>query len=127
MAVNNTTGSFASMEFPMAFSRQDSFPLDKSSVSLSDAQTYAQTSPLAYVGQVIAVVVDGTATIYQIKNTAGDLEALASGDFEGNVEAVLATQIASDTEVTEMLNEVFGTNDAEGCRGLIIHTNDRRI
>ena len=114
MAVNNTTGSFASMEFPMAFSRQDSFPLDKSSVygSLSDA--YAQTSPLAYVGQVIAVVVDGTATIYQIKNTAGDLEALASGDFEGNVEAVLATQIASDTEVTEMLNEVFGTNDAEG-------------
>ena len=69
MAVNNTTGSFASMEFPMAFSRQDSFPLDKSSVygSLSDAQTYAQTSPLAYVGQVIAVVVAGTATIYQIK------------------------------------------------------------
>ena len=116
MAVNHTTGSFASMEFPMAISRQDSFPLDKSSVysSLSDAQTYAQTSPLAYVGQVIAVVVDGTATIYQIKNTAGDLEALASGDFEGNVEAVLATQIASDTEVTEMLNEVFGTNDAEG-------------
>ena len=76
MAVNNTTGSFASMEFPMAFSRQDSFPMDKSSVygSLSAAQTYAQTSPLAYVGQVIAVVVDGTATIYQIKNTAGDLE-----------------------------------------------------
>ena len=112
MAVNNTTGSFASMEFPMAFSRQE----DRSSVygSLSDAQAYAKTSPLAYVGQVIAVVVDGTATIYQIKNTAGDLEALASGDFEGNVEAVLATQIASDTEVAEMLNEVFGTNDAEG-------------
>ena len=99
MAVNNTTGSFASMEFPMAFSRQDS---------------YAQTSPLAYVGQVIAVVVDGTATIYQIKNTAGDLEALASGDFEGNVEAVLATQVASDAEVAEMLNEVFGADDAEG-------------
>ncbi len=116
MAVNNTTGSFASMEFPMAFSRQDSFPLDKSSVysSLSDAQTYAQTSPLAYVGQVIAVVVDGTATIYQIKNTAGDLEEKASGDYAGNEEAKHAPPIASDTEVTEMLNEVFGTNDAEG-------------
>ena len=60
------------------------------------------------------MVVDGTATIYQIKNTAGDLEALASGDFEGNVEAVLATQIASDTEVAEMLNEVFGASAAEG-------------
>ena len=116
MAINNTTGSFPFMEFPMAFSRQDSFPLDKTSVygSLEEAQTYAQTSPLAYVGQVLSVVVDGTATIYQIKSTAGGREALASGDFEGNVEAVLATQIASDTEVAEMLNEVFGTNDAEG-------------
>ena len=116
MAINNTTGSFPFMEFPMAFSRQDSFPLDKTSVygSLEAAQTYAQTSPLAYVGQVLSVVVDGTATIYQIKNTAGDLEALASGDFEGNVEAVLATQIASDTEVAEMLNEVFGASAAEG-------------
>ena len=116
MAVNGSDKSFAKMEFPLGMKRQDAFPLDKSSVygSLSDAQTYAQTSPLAYVGQVIAVVVDGTATIYQIKNTAGDLEALASGDFEDNVEAVLATQIASDAEVTEMLDEVFGTNDAEG-------------
>ena len=46
MAINNTTGSFPFMEFPMAFSRQDSFPLDKTSVygSLEAAQTYAQTS-----------------------------------------------------------------------------------
>ena len=126
MAVNNTTGSFASMEFPMAFSRQDSFPLDKSSVygSLSEAQTYAQTSPLAYVGQVIAVVVDGTATIYQIKNTAGDLEALASGDFEGNVEAVLATQIASDTEVTEML---MGTDVAPRRDFIYKHAHEAEI
>ena len=116
MAVNNTTGSFASMEFPMAFSRQDSFPLDKSSVygSLSDAQTYAQPSPLAYVGQVIAVVVDGTATIYQIKNTAGDLEALGTGNLEGDVGSIVDARVASDAEVAEMLNEVFGTNDAEG-------------
>lgn len=116
MAVNGSDKSFAKMEFPLGMKRQDAFPLDDSSVfySMSEAQTYAQSNPTAYVGQVISVVVDGTATIYQIKNTAGDLEALASGDFEGNVEAVLATQIASDTEVTEMLNEVFGTSDAEG-------------
>ena len=116
MAINGSDKSFSKMEFPLGMKRQDAFPLDDSSVfySMSEAQTYAQSNPTAYVGQVISVVVDGTATIYQIKNTAGDLEALASGDFEGNVEAVLATQIASDTEVTEMLNEVFGTNDAEG-------------
>ena len=29
MAINNTTSDFAFMEFPMAFSRQDGFPLDK--------------------------------------------------------------------------------------------------
>ena len=58
MAINNTTSDFAFMEFPMAFSRQDGFPLDKTCVygSLAAAQTYAQTSPLAYVGQVLAVV-----------------------------------------------------------------------
>ena len=116
MAVNNTTGSFASMEFPMAFSRQDSFPLDKTCVygSLEDAKAYAQTSPLAYVGQVISVVVDGTATIYQIKNTAGDLEPLGTGDLEGDVEAIVTANVASDAEVAEMLNEVFGADDAEG-------------
>ena len=49
MAINNTTSDFAFMEFPMAFSRQDGFPLDKTCVygSLAAAQTYAQTSPLA--------------------------------------------------------------------------------
>ena len=116
MAVNNTTGSFASMEFPMAFSRQDSFPLDRSSAygSLSDAQAYAKTSPLAYVGQVIAVVVGGTATIYQIKNTAGDPEALASAALEGKGGVGLDTQSAADTAGAGRLNEVFGTNDAEG-------------
>lgn len=106
MAINNTTSDFAFMEFPMAFSRQDGFPLDKTSVygSLEAAQTYAQTSPLAYVGQVLSVVVDGVSTAYQIKNTAGDLEPLGSA----------AVDVASDAEVTEMITDVFdtGENDA---------------
>lgn len=105
MAINNTTSDFAFMEFPMAFSRQDGFPLDKTSVygSLEAAQTYAQTSPLAYVGQVLSVVVDGVSTTYQIKNTAGDLEPLGSA----------AVDIASDTEVDEMFDEVFGSEQSE--------------
>ncbi|MDO4360357.1 MAG: hypothetical protein Q4C28_12675 [Escherichia coli] len=104
MAKNNTTDNFASMEFPMAFSRQDSFPLDKTSVygSLADAQTYAQTSPLAYVGQILSVVVDGVSTAYQIKNTAGDLEALGAS----------AVSVAPDSDVTEMLEDVFGPDEA---------------
>lgn len=104
MAINNTTSDFAFMEFPMAFSRQDSFPLDKTGVysSYSEAQTYAQTSPLAYVGQVLAVVENGEAKQYQIKDTAGTLEPLGGlGDMG----------VATDTEVQEMLSEVFSDDD----------------
>lgn len=99
MAVNNTTSDFAFMEFPMAFSRQDGFPLDKTSVygSYEKAHTYAKTSPLAYVGQVLAVVENGNSTTYQIKNAAGDLEPLGSA----------AVNVATDQEVNEMLEEIF--------------------
>ena len=105
MAIDNTTSSFAFMEFPMAFSRQDGFPLDKSSVfySVVEAETYAQTSPLAYVGQHISVVVDGVSTAYQIKNAAGELEPMGAA----------AVSVASDTEVEEMFDEVFGADQSE--------------
>lgn len=103
MAIDNTTSNFAFMEFPMAFSRQDGFPLDKTSVygSLTEAETYAQTSPLAYVGQVLSVVVDGEATVYQIKDAAGTLEPLGAD----------AMEVATDPEVEEMMDEVFGTDE----------------
>ena len=112
MAVNNTTGSFASMEFPMAFSRQDGFPLDKTSVygSYEKAHTYAKTSPLAYVGQVLAVVENGNSTTYQIKNTAGDLEPLGTGDLAGDVDALLAAQRATDEEIQAAIGEVYPEN-----------------
>ena len=116
MAINNTEKTFSSMEFPLSMKRQDAFALDPTCVwsSLEEAQDYAKTNPTAYIGQVISVVVDGTATIYQIKNTAGDLEALGTGNLEGDVGSIVDARVASDAEVAEMLNEVFGTNDAEG-------------
>lgn len=115
MAINNTEKDFAYMEFPMAFSRQDGFPLDKTSVygSLEEAQTYAQTSPLAYVGQVLSVVVDGVSTTYQIKNTEGELEPLGTGDLEGDVGAVIDGKVATDGEVAEMISEIFGSAEPE--------------
>ena len=116
MAINGSDKNFSKMEFPLGMKRQDAFPLDDSSVfySMSEAQTYAQSNPTAYVGQVISVVVDGTATIYQIKNTVGDLEALGTGDLEGDVGSIVDSRVASDAEVAEMLNEVFGADGAEG-------------
>jgi hypothetical protein len=106
MAINGSDKSFAFMEFPLSMSRQDGFPLDKSSVfySVTEAETYAQTSPLAYVGQHISVVVDGVSTAYQIKNTSGELEPLGSA----------AVSVATDDEVEEMFGEVFGTDANSG-------------
>ena len=116
MAVNGSDKSFAKMEFPLGMKRQDAFPLDDSSVfySLEDAQAYAQSNPTAYVGQILSVVVNGESTAYQIKNAAGDLDPLGTGDMDEDLDAYFEANTATDEEVQEMLNEVFGTNDAEG-------------
>lgn len=99
MAVNNTAKAYSNMEFPLSMKRQDAFALDPTCVwpSLAEAQNYAKTNPTAYIGQVLSVVADGTATAYTIKNAAGDLAPL--GDA--------AVDIATDSEVSEMLSEVF--------------------
>ena len=79
--------SFPFMEFPLSISRQDAFPLDRYSVfsSLSEAQTYAQTSPVAYVGQILAVLDNGTATFYGISNITGALTPLSGGGGTGGI------------------------------------------
>ena len=54
------------------------------------------------MGQVLAVVENGEAKQYQIKDTAGTLEPLGGlGDMG----------VATDTEVQEMLSEVFSDDD----------------
>lgn len=104
MAINNTLKSYSKMEFPLSMQRQDAFSLDASSVwdSLETAQTYAQTDPTAYVGQIIAVVVNGVAEQYQIKNTAGDLSPIGG---------VTEHDVATEAECEEMLDDVFGTSE----------------
>ena len=99
MAVNNTTKKYSGMEFPLAMKRQDAFALDPTCVwpTLADAQSYAKTNPTAYVGQMLSVVVNGTATPYVIQNANGDLAPLGAS----------AVDIATDSEVSEMLSEVF--------------------
>lgn len=93
MAVNNTAKAYSNMEFPLSMKRQDAFALDPTCVwpSLAEAQNYAKTNPTAYIGQVLSVVADG------IKNAAGDLAPLGAA----------AVDIATDSEVSEMLSEVF--------------------
>ena len=107
MAVN--IGDYAKMEFPMAMTRQGAFPLDSTSVftSLGDAQNYARYDPRAYVGQLIAVIVDGESTTYEISNTNGDLNRMSGGG------SISDENIASDVEVGEMLDEIFSKDQTE--------------
>ena len=103
MAVNNTAMTYANMEFPLAMKRQDAFALDETAVwpSMETAQAYAKTNPTAYIGQLLSVIVDGVATPYVIQNAAGDLAPLGAASVD----------IATDSEVSEMLSEVFPTDN----------------
>lgn len=103
MAVNNTLKAYSDMEFPLAMKRQDAFALDETAVwpSMETAQAYAKTNPTAYIGQLLSVIVDGAATPYVIQNAAGDLAPLGAASVD----------IATDSEVSEMLSEVFPTDN----------------
>ena len=71
------------MAMPLAMNRLEPQPLDSTSVwySLEEAQSYAQTNGAAYVGQILSVVNEsgGSATAYQIIDTAGTLQEIGTG------------------------------------------------
>ena len=107
MAVIKKDNSY--MEFPLQISRQYGGPIDRYSVfySMEDATSYATTSPLSYVGQIISVVDEAaqTSTAYQISNTAGDLVEVGKGAnkpmlFVADESAMLALQ---DIEVGQQV------------------------
>ena len=59
-----------------SYQRKSAVPLEYYSLfnSLDEAKQYAQTNPVAYVGQIITVVEDSVVKNYSIINTTGDLE-----------------------------------------------------
>lgn len=56
-------------EYPNSFKRQGAFPLERFSLfdSLSSAEEYATTNPIAYAGQVINVVDNATSAVSTYK------------------------------------------------------------
>ena len=76
MAVINKNGDFMAM--PLGFKRGNPIALDTSAVwySYEEMSTYAASSPIAYVGQILSLVDEGTnkATAYMIMDTAGTLQ-----------------------------------------------------
>lgn len=84
MALINKSNAF--MEFPLQIARQYNGPIERYSVfyDLDSATTYASTNPLAYVGQIIAVVDENAneSVAYIISNTDGDLVEIGSGSSQ---------------------------------------------
>lgn len=94
MAVINK--DIAYMALPLSIRRGNPFPIDEYSVWYDQTQmeTYAQTSPVAYVGQIVTLVNESESTVeaYMIQNAAGNLVKLASttasGDLTADVQAL---------------------------------------
>ena len=95
MAVINK--DIAYMALPLSIRRGNPFPVDEYSVwyDMGELTTYATTSPVAYVGQIVTLVNEGESTVeaYMIQNAAGNLMKLASTTASGDLtEDVLELQ-----------------------------------
>lgn len=95
MAVINK--DIAYMALPLSIRRGNPFPIDEYSVwyDMEKLTTYAQSSPVAYVGQVVTLVneEENTVEAYMIQNAAGNLMKLASTTASGDLtEDVLELQ-----------------------------------
>ena len=87
MAVINK--DIAYMALPLSIRRGNPFPIDEYSVwyDMEELTTYAQSSPVAYVGQVVTLVneEENTVEAYMIQNAAGNLMKLASTTASGDL------------------------------------------
>lgn len=89
MAVINK--DIAYMALPLSIRRGNPFPIDEYSVwyDMDALTTYATTSPVAYVGQIVTLVDEAKSTVeaYMIQNAAGTLMKLASTTTSGDLTA----------------------------------------
>lgn len=87
MAVINK--QIAYMALPLSIRRGNPFPIDEYSVWYDKAamENYAQTSPVAYVGQILSLVNETESTVeaYMIQNTAGALVKLSATTSSGDL------------------------------------------
>ena len=95
MAVINK--DIAYMALPLSIRRGNPFPVDEYSVwyDMGELTTYATSSPVAYVGQIVTLVNESESTVeaYMIQNAAGTLVKLAATTASGDLtEDVLELQ-----------------------------------
>lgn len=109
MAVINK--DIAYMALPLSIRRGNPFPIDEYSVwyDMGELTTYATTSPVAYVGQIVTLVNEAGSTVeaYMIQNTAGNLMKLASTTASGDL----------TEDVLELQGKVSNLESAVGTKG----------
>ena len=93
---------------PLNIRRGNPLPLDNDYIKLSynDAINYAQSDPVSYVGEIIAVVEESlsgeeTTNLYQIIDTSGTLKKISS---DGAVDLDEITE----QEIDDIIFSVFG-------------------
>ena len=109
MAVINK--DIAYMALPLSIRRGNPFPVDEYSVwyDMGELTTYATTSPVAYVGQIVTLVNEDESTVeaYMIQNAAGNLMKLASTTASGDL----------TEDVLELQGKVSNLETAVGTKG----------
>ena len=109
MAVINK--DIAYMALPLSIRRGNPFPIDEYSVwyDMGELTTYATTSPVAYVGQIVTLVNEDESTVeaYMIQNAAGNLMKLASTTASGDL----------TEDVLELQGKVSNLETAVGTKG----------
>lgn len=109
MAVINK--DIAYMALPLSIRRGNPFPIDEYSVwyDMGELTTYAATSPVAYVGQIVTLVNESESTVeaYMIQNAAGNLMKLASTTASGDL----------TEDVLELQGKVSNLETAIGTKG----------
>lgn len=102
--------------FPLNFRRGNPNPLDNSSLwgTLAAAQTYAQSDPTAYVGQILTVLNADTdsATVYVIEKEDGTLKHL------GNVESIAQLE-ATVNALSQKVGTIPAGADADTVVGYV--------
>lgn len=112
MAVNIALSGIKNItEYPNTFKRQGAFPLERYSLfnTLAEAQAYASSNPIAYIGQIVTVVTqkDGAADTVKsyVIGKDSQLVEFAQGSSNpdavaGQVQAAGAVELPEKTSIT---------------------------
>lgn len=120
MAVINK--EIAYMALPLSIRRGNPFPIDEYSVwyDKTEMETYAQENPVAYVGQILALVNEESSTVeaYMIQNVAGSLIKLASttasGDLTQDVQELQGKVSSIEVDIAALETAIGSKDDESG-------------